>query len=155
MVTRVVLASPSKVEVPVEIGSDARAALVRTAVLPPHPVLQQHNVTWSNKVTSSKDVTSSNNITWSNNVASSNNITWSNNVVSWNKVASSNSELMSFLCYEPQGKVMFSDPCVSHWWGGEGGYLWCQVPSRSLVPCPFKGLGYPGGRYLVGRASRG
>ena len=47
------LLSPSEVEVPVKIGSDARAALVRTAVLPPHPVLQQ----WQqNNVTKQREV---------------------------------------------------------------------------------------------------
>ena len=40
--------------------------------------------------------------------------------------------------YRLQGKVMFSQVSVF----GEGedgpGYLWWQVPSRSLVPCPFQ-----------------
>ena len=37
-----------------------------------------------------------------------------------------------------KGKVMFSLTCV--WSRMEGvGYLWFQIPSWSLVPCPFQG----------------
>ena len=46
--------------------------------------------------------------------------------------------------YRPQRKVMFSQVSVCPL--GEGvGYLWSQVPSRCLVPCPFGGtLGIQG-----------
>ena len=52
-----------------------------------------------------------------------------------------------------KGKVMFSLACVCSQgrglclFTGEGvwwiGYLWSQVPSWSLVSCPFRGVGYP------------
>ena len=41
------------------------------------------------------------------------------------------------------GKVMFPQVSVNQFMGrGLLGYLWCQVPSWSLVPCPFWGLWY-------------
>ena len=53
-------------------------------------------------------------------------------------------------CYYRSQLLMYSQVCQSvHKW--RVGYLWCQVPSCSLVPCPF----WVGRVSLVPRSFRG